>query len=94
MASSGALSAIYGKRDKEEKKKDLDKSLHSWWGEYAERKNHEDGEAVADSLLYDRNTLPRMAPAPVLSCGESSHDIHQREKASKQQDSEEKNEDA
>ena len=35
-----------------------------WWSEYADRKNDEEEEYVANSLLYDRNHLPRMAPAP------------------------------
>ncbi len=39
-------------------------SLARWWTEYADRKNDEDDEYVANSLLYDRNHLPRTAPAP------------------------------
>jgi hypothetical protein len=40
----------------------------SWWKEYAARKNDEDQEHVADSLLYDeRCHLPRTTPPPVLS---------------------------
>jgi hypothetical protein len=35
-----------------------------WWEEYAARKNDEEEEHVADSLLYDKNYLPRMAPPP------------------------------
>lgn len=35
-----------------------------WWTEYADRKNDETDEYVANSLLYDRNHLPRSAPAP------------------------------
>lgn len=35
-----------------------------WWAEYADRKNDETDEYVANSLLYDRNHLPRSAPAP------------------------------
>ena len=35
-----------------------------WWSEYADRKNDEEEEYVANSLLYDRNHLPRTAPAP------------------------------
>lgn len=35
-----------------------------WWGEYADRKNDDADDHVADSLLYDRNHLPRSAPAP------------------------------
>lgn len=36
----------------------------SWWKEYSDRKNDEEDEHVADSLLYDRNHLPRAAPPP------------------------------
>ena len=32
--------------------------------EYADRKNDEEDEHVADSLLYDKSHLPRSAPAP------------------------------
>lgn len=35
-----------------------------WWEEYSDRKNDEEDEHVADSLLYDRNHLPRTAPPP------------------------------
>lgn len=35
-----------------------------WWQEYADRKNDEEDEHVADSLLYDRSHLPRTIPAP------------------------------
>lgn len=35
-----------------------------WWVEYADRKNDEEDEHVADSLLYDKRHLPRTAPAP------------------------------
>ncbi len=35
-----------------------------WWEEYADRKNDEEDEHVADSLLYDRSHLPRSIPAP------------------------------
>ena len=36
------------------------------WTEYADRKQDEEGdeEHVANSLLYDRNHLPRTAPPP------------------------------
>ena len=37
---------------------------HRWWVEYADRKNDEEDEHVADSLLYDKSHLPRSAPAP------------------------------
>ena len=80
MASTGALAAIYGKAEGD-KEKHLENSLQSWWGEYADRKNNEDGEAVADSLLYDKNTLPRAAPAPThASTGESAEAIRLKEK--------------
>lgn len=55
--------AIHGK-SKESKSKQLEQSLTNWWKEYADRKNDEEDEHVADSLLYDRNHLPRTAPAP------------------------------
>ena len=38
--------------------------LHLTCAEYSDRKNDEEDEHVADSLLYDRNHLPRTAPAP------------------------------
>eukprot|EP00659_Diplonema_papillatum_P015378 gene15378-23512_t len=72
MASKGALAAIYGAASPEDKQKSLETSLQSWWSEYADRKNDEDEEHVADSLLYDRNTLPRTAPAPVYADGKSA----------------------
>lgn len=38
---------------------------HRWWGEYASRKNDEEEEHVADSLLYDeRKHLPRTVQRP------------------------------
>ena len=40
-----------------------------WWTEYADRKNDEGDEYVANSLLYDRNHLPRSAPAPDCCLG-------------------------
>lgn len=40
-------------------------SAYSWWKEYAARKNDEEEEHVADSLLYDeRCHLPRTTPPP------------------------------
>lgn len=38
--------------------------LCRWWKEYSDRKNDEEDEHVADSLLYDRSHLPRAAPPP------------------------------
>ena len=57
--------AIYGEVPVEEKKQMLEKSLAGWWKEYASRKNDEEEEHVADTLLYDeRCHLPRTAPRP------------------------------
>lgn len=56
------LEAIYGKQ--KDKTAAYEKSLHRWWTEYADRKNDEEEEYVSNSLLYDRNHLPRTAPAP------------------------------
>lgn len=61
QASEAVLRAIYGPKSTE-KSDEYDKSLHNWWKEYAARKNDEEEEHVADSLMYDeRTTLPRMA---------------------------------
>jgi hypothetical protein len=63
--SAAVLEAIYGKSDAAAKTKAYDASLGNWWHEYASRKNDEEEEHVADSLLYDeRCHLPRMAPKP------------------------------
>ena len=57
--------AIYGEMSLEEKRAACDKSMNNWWREYAARKNDEEEEHVADTLLYDeRCHLPRMAPRP------------------------------
>lgn len=68
------LEAIYGKAttttttttttEIEAKKQRYDESLATWWKTYSERKNDEDEEHVADSLLYDYRHLPRTTPAP------------------------------
>lgn len=59
------LEAIYGKKDSSAKKEEYDKSLGNWWKEYAGRKNDEEEEHVADSLLYDeRCHLPRTVSRP------------------------------
>jgi hypothetical protein len=40
-------------------------NTHSWWKEYSHRKNDQEDDMVADSLLYDeRCHLPRTAPGP------------------------------
>lgn len=63
--SSAILDAIYGKQSEGVKKEAYDSSLGNWWREYAIRKNDEEEEHVADSLLYDeRCHLPRSAPRP------------------------------
>lgn len=61
------MNAIYGTVD--DKKKAYEESLKRWWTEYADRKNDEGDEYVANSLLYDRNHLPRSAPAPDCCLG-------------------------
>jgi hypothetical protein len=56
---------IYGELTLEEKRAALDAFTQNWWKEYAARKNDEEEEHVADTLLYDeRCHLPRMAPRP------------------------------
>ena len=63
--SAAVLEAIYGTADAQKKKEQYDASLGNWWKEYAGRKNDEEEEHVADSLLYDeRCHLPRMAQKP------------------------------
>lgn len=63
--SAEVLAAIYGKKSAEAKKSEYDASLGNWWKEYAARKNDEEEEHVADSLLYDeRCHLPRMVAKP------------------------------
>ena len=65
--SDEMMKAIYGDRNTEDDKKkkhEYEESLRRWWKEYADRKNDEEDEYVANSLLYDRNHLPRSAPAP------------------------------
>ena len=70
MAQGGDLPdfvrrAIYGEVTLEEKRAALDTSMNNWWREYAARKNDEEEEHVADTLLYDeRCHLPRTAPRP------------------------------
>lgn len=63
--SPSVMEAIYGAQSEQEKKEVYDRSLGHWWKEYASRKNDEEEEHVADSLLYDeRCHLPRSAPRP------------------------------
>ncbi|GMH38485.1 hypothetical protein BSKO_06369 [Bryopsis sp. KO-2023] len=57
------MRAIYGTT--ENKKEAYDASLQRWWKEYSARKNDEEEEHVADSLLYDeRCHLPRTVERP------------------------------
>ena len=64
------LDAIYGGQDNSRanamsKTEQYNISLSNWWQTYSERKHDEDDEEnVSDSLLYDKNTLPRSAPRP------------------------------
>ena len=63
--------AIYGEMTLEEKRAAVDKSMNNWWREYAARKNDEEEEHVADTLLYDeRCHLPRTAPRPDVVIGD------------------------
>jgi hypothetical protein len=63
--SAAVMEAIYGDPDPDKKSATYDASLGNWWKEYASRKNDEEEEHVADSLLYDeRCHLPRMAARP------------------------------
>lgn len=63
--SPAVLEAIYGKQTEQGKKETYENSLGNWWKEYASRKNDEEEEHVADSLMYDeRCHLPRSAPCP------------------------------
>jgi hypothetical protein len=63
--SAAVMEAIYGDSDPDKKGAAYDASLANWWKEYASRKNDEEEEHVADSLMYDeRCHLPRMAPRP------------------------------
>lgn len=63
-ASASATAGDGGADDAREKKERYDESLKSWWRTYSERKNDEEEEHVADSLLYDYRHLPRTTPAP------------------------------
>lgn len=48
-------------------------SLRRWWSDYAARKGDDDEEEyLSNSLLYDKNTLPRSVPAPVFRDGSSA----------------------
>jgi len=59
------LRLIRGEATVEEKREQYDGSLRRWWGEYAARKNDEEHEHVADSLMYDeRLHLPRTTRRP------------------------------
>ena len=63
-ATQGNAEDGSGTTEKNTKHEQYEESLRRWWKEYADRKNDEEDEYVANSLLYDRNHLPRTAPAP------------------------------
>jgi len=54
------------------KEAQYESSLRRWWSDYAARKEDDDDEHHSNSLLYDKNTLPRSAPAPVFRDGTSA----------------------
>lgn len=65
QCSTAVINAIYGNQTSKGKKEKYDSSLGNWWKQYASRKNDEEDEQVADSLMYDeRCHLPRSAPRP------------------------------
>lgn len=65
LLPESVLRAIRGEATAEEKRAAYDGSLRRWWGEYAARKNDEEEEHVADSLMYDeRLHLPRTTRRP------------------------------
>lgn len=65
LLPESVLRAIRGEATPEEKRAQYDGALRRWWGEYAARKNDEEEEHVADSLMYDeRLHLPRTTRRP------------------------------
>ena len=62
--ASSARAVVEKADDGTRKGEAYDESLRSWWRTYSERKNDEEEEHVADSLLYDYRHLPRTTPAP------------------------------
>jgi hypothetical protein len=65
LLPESVLRAIRGEATTEEKRQAYDRGLQRWWGEYAARKNDEEEEHVADSLMYDeRLHLPRTTRRP------------------------------
>ena len=59
---------------------------NSWWKEYAARKNDEEEEHVADSLLYDeRCHLPRTVPPPDCVVTAAAQERNEREQQRRQQ---------
>lgn len=55
------------------KEEQYNASLQRWWHQYASRKNDEEEEHVADSLLYDeRCHLPRTTPKPEFTAPETA----------------------
>ena len=78
--SPEVLAMIRGEVSQEQKEKEYNSSLSSWWKEYASRKNDEEHEHVADSLLYDeRCHLPRTVPAPAcVKSAAANEDIEKK----------------
>ena len=73
------LAMIRGEVSIEKKEQQYDASLSSWWKEYAGRKNDEEHEHVADSLLYDeRCHLPRTVPAPSCVKDSSTNKVNEK----------------
>lgn len=74
--SEDMLRVIRGEVDHKEKAQAYDDSLKRWWKEYAARKNDEEEEHVADSLLYDeRCHLPRTTGPPVFASDSQKKDV-------------------
>lgn len=70
LLPESVLRAIRGEATVEEKREHYDGALRRWWGEYAHRKNDEEQEHVADSLMYDeRLHLPRTTRRPDVCDG-------------------------
>ena len=60
-----------------------DESLKTWWRTYSERKNDEEEEHVADSLLYDYRTSAEDDAGAELSRGSIGADVDEGDKGDK-----------
>lgn len=75
LLPESVLRLVRGEATGEEKAAHYDSSLRRWWGEYAARKNDEEHEHVADSLMYDeRLHLPRTTRRPDVCDGEGKRE--------------------